>query len=153
MVLDDFKGKKELLEVLNTYTIATGVSSKAFTIDGEKFYFTRGAKNRSSFCEIVQCEDYGQKKCRQSYVYGGLQCGQLGEPYIYFCPFGLVNWAVPIFSREKMVCFLTGGPVLMHQVDDLLIMEIINQNPLLKTMKEEIKGHLKGIEVVEAQKG
>ena len=151
-MLDYLKERTELVEVLNTYTVATGVSSKAFSIDGEKFYFTRGSRNRSSFCETVQCQDHGLKKCRQSYVYGGLQCEKLGEPYIYFCPYGLVNWAVPIFSGDKMACFITGGPVLMHQVDDLLIMEIINQNPLLKTMKDEIKDQLKGIEVVEPKR-
>lgn len=149
MVLDISKDGKEIARILDTYTMATGVSSKAFTIEGEKLHFCKGAGNRSSFCEMVQCHDHGLKKCKQSYIYGGLQCEKLGEPYIYFCPYGLANWAVPIFSGDKMAFFIIGGPVLMHQADDLMIKDIISQNYLLKNKENEIKNQLIRLEVVE----
>ncbi|WP_227764000.1 PocR ligand-binding domain-containing protein [Zhaonella formicivorans] len=123
--------EEEIRGIVETYKIATGTNCAAFNLEGE--IITGGDYGkRSSFCRLVQ--QYDQKKsCKKSYIYGGLQSEKLGDAYIYFCPYGLVNWTVPVMGNNEVVFFLVGGPVLLHKVDSLLVEEIIRQLPQLGT--------------------
>lgn len=85
----------------------------------------------------------------QSYIYGGQQSEKLGEAYIYFCPYGLVNWTVPVIKENKVRCFLTAGPVLMHEVDNLLVENAVKMCPMLDKRRKEIKSKLSKIIVVD----
>ncbi len=149
MLLPNYYDLNNLTNIIETYTFATGVGTKAFNAQGDNLCSCKGKNNNSSFCQMVQLHDHGLKKCKQSYIYGGLQSAKLGEAYIYFCPFGLVNWAVPVFSGSDLNFFITGGPVLMHEVDALMIKDIISQNIMLKNMGSEINDQLEKLEVIE----
>jgi AraC-like DNA-binding protein/ligand-binding sensor protein len=139
--------EKEINEIVKTYTISTKVNCFAFDVSGEVLT-CKGYWDRSTFCEFVQGFDYASA-CKQSYFYGGIQSDKIGETYIYFCPYGLVNWTVPVIQDNKTKFFLTAGPVLIHRVDDLLIRDIIEQNHLLKARYREVRARLGELEVVE----
>lgn len=97
------------------------------------------------FCELAHKSLDGAQQCRQSYLYGALQAEKLGDAYIHFCPYGLVNWTVPVLNGEELQCSLVGGPVLMHPVDDLLIEDIITKNRGLASERGELHSVLTDI--------
>ncbi|MDI3547543.1 MAG: two-component system, response regulator YesN [Halanaerobiales bacterium] len=141
--------KKDLIKLIETYSISTRVGCKAFDAGGKELFSHPGEDESCSFCQLVKEFDQGKEDCRQSYLYGGLQAEKLSDYYIYFCPYGLVNWAVPVLEDNKMKYFFTGGPVLMHKVDDSLIEDIIQQNPLLKHRFNDLKISLNKHEVID----
>ena len=138
---------QKLQNEIDTYSYSTGVYSRAFN-NKSKLLCSTQAKQLPEFCKLVH-QNKGKEDCQNSYLYGSIQTKKLGEAYIYFCPYGLVNWSVPVLEAGKMNCFLTGGPVLMHQVDDLLIEEICQQNPNLKKQLDEMKNKLKKIQIID----
>ncbi|MFW5985528.1 MAG: PocR ligand-binding domain-containing protein [Halanaerobiaceae bacterium] len=150
---------KDIRQIIDNYQQSTGIYCQAFRLKNsqiENFLQLNNFMQQASFCKFIHQCDRGLDECRQSYIYGGLQSKKLGDKYIYFCPYGLVNWVVPIFmgedEKKEGHYFLTGGPVLMHQVDDLLIENISKQNPELKTEKDELIFHLANLDVVSTRR-
>ncbi len=139
--------KDRLNNLAKTYSISTNINTKVFDVNGEKISFF--LKTPCLFCKLIHKFEQSQENCRKSYLYGGYQAEKLGEPYIYFCPYGLVNWAVPVLEEDDLIYILVGGPVLMHEADDLLIEDIIQQIPLMKTKSNELKNSLSELNVVE----
>lgn len=139
--------KRRIQEAVETYQLATKVNCTAFTANGELVAGCSLA-DRSHFCRLIQEYD-GGSSCKKSYVYGGQQAEKLGEAYIYFCPYGLVNWAVPVLEPKGTTLYLAGGPVLLHKTDDLLIEEIIRQNPALLGRVSEVRTELEKLEVID----
>lgn len=150
----------KLKKIIKDYISSTKISCKACKVDGLEIKKCIGCSELNQFCKLVHKfdpkENYNQKfcteTCRNSCLYGGLQAEKLGAEYIHFCPYGLVKWTVPIFREGEMKYFLSGGPVLMHAVDDLLIEDIVNQNPLLAPEINQIKQSLSRFEVVETDR-
>ncbi|MCK8826931.1 PocR ligand-binding domain-containing protein [Natroniella acetigena] len=133
--------KRDLYDLIENYSLVTNVGCKVFDNKGNMITeISMG--NESSFCELVYSCEQGKKDCKQSYFDGGLQAEKLGEAYIYSCPYGLVNWAVPILENKKLKYFLTGGPILIYQINDLLLKNIVKQNPVLEGKVDQIKASL-----------
>jgi two-component system, response regulator YesN len=147
-MLEKLIEKQDLIKLVDTYSISTKIGSRVFDSTGKEIYSHPGQEDPCSFCKLIREFEQGQEDCQQSYLYGGLQAEKLSEYYIYFCPYGLVNWAVPVLEDNKMTYFLSGGPVLMHESDDSLIEDIIQQNPLLKHRFNDLKVSLNEIEVI-----
>lgn len=139
--------EQKLNQLAKTYSISTNINCKIFNVDGREV--SAFSQTECSFCKLVHKFEQGRESCRKSYIYGGYQAEKLGEVYIYFCPYGLVNWAVPILEDNDLKYILTGGPVLMHTPDDLLIEDIIHQTPLLKEKSENIRKKLDELCVID----
>ncbi|MFW5891016.1 MAG: PocR ligand-binding domain-containing protein [bacterium] len=133
---------------VKNYTISTGVKSKVINIKDLKIKKDDIFSNEVSFCQIIHKTEEGISHCRQSYLYGVRQAEKIGEQYIYFCPYGLVNWAIPIYTENGVDQFLIGGPVLIHEVDDFMLESIYNQNSFLKDCYFDIEKILSNIEVI-----
>lgn len=140
--------RDRMIQLVETYSISTKISCKVFEADGKEIYYHPGSGEKCHFCKLIQDSQQGEENCRKSYIYGGFEAEKWGEPYIYFCPYGLVNWAVPIIGDDELKYILTGGPVLMHEVDDLLIQDIMQQEPLTELNYEEIKNSLNKVSVI-----
>ena len=80
--------------------------------------------------------------------YGGYQAEQLGDYYVYFCPAGLANWAVPVLNKGWRSTSLIGGPVLLHEIDSLFVDGLYRRNPSLRTRDHEVREALRQIPVV-----
>ncbi|MCK8817846.1 PocR ligand-binding domain-containing protein [Natroniella sulfidigena] len=140
--------ERDLYDLIENYSLATNVGCKLFDSEGRMLTET-SVGDESSFCELIhQCEE-GERNCKRSYLDGGLQAEKLGEAYIYSCPYGLVNWAVPILENNKMKYFLTGGPVLIYQVNDLLLKNLVEENQFLEAKIDEIETKLKELNNVD----
>jgi AraC-like DNA-binding protein/ligand-binding sensor protein len=136
----------EIIKLTEIYNITTGINSIAFSIS-EGILSNKGYGIRSGFCKFIQ--KYDKKSCKQSYVYSGLQSERHKEPYIYFCPYGLVNWTVPIVIKNQVKIFLTAGAILIHQVDDLLLENVFQQIPSLKSKSSEVRAKLKELKILD----
>lgn len=138
------------VEIGEIYGIACGVGCKVVQKTGEPI-FAFGSAPGDSFCQIVSGQTHTQEgdQCRHSYLYGGYQAEKLGEYYIYFCPSGLCNWAVPIFERGVAAYYLIGGPVLLHEIDELLIRDIYRQHPRLRSQESLVRQALTQVPVVD----
>ncbi|MFW6270230.1 MAG: PocR ligand-binding domain-containing protein [Bacillota bacterium] len=139
--------KNRLKNLLKSYTISTTINCKAYTKKGEQI---ASYGENCDYCDMIHhLKKNNKSECQRAYIYGGYQAEKWGEPYIYYCPFGLVNWAVPVLEKEKMKYILVGGPVLMQKPGELLINNILKQNNLKEIKKNEIKNHINEIKVVE----
>lgn len=139
--------KEKINKLLESYYLTTNIHCVAFNLAGV-IYSQKDYCNRSAFCNFIHWFDY-QNSCKQSYIYGALQAKVKNEPYIYFCPYGLVNWSVPVYLNGVEDIYLTGGPVLIQGVDDILTSGIIAQNQLLKSRYHHVRARLNEVKVVD----
>lgn len=139
--------KDKIKKLTKSYAISTTIGCKAFTKKGEKITsYTQDC----GYCEFLHSlKDSSSKECQRAYIYGGYQAEKWGEPYIYYCPYGLVNWAVPVLNEEKIKYILIGGPILMQEPGDQFVEDIIRQNNLTEPGFKDIKKYLNKIQVVE----
>ena len=42
----------------------------------------------------------------------------MGEPYIYYCPVGLIHIAVPVMENGKLLSCAVAGPLVMGETDE-----------------------------------
>lgn len=139
--------QRAIYDLTEMYAESTGIGCRAFAVTGEEVRNYTTPQVGCRLCDLIQRSENGAKQCRQSHFYGGLQAEKLGEAYIYFCPYGLVNWAVPILEQGQMRYFLIGGPVLMHQIDDLLVKNITDQSATLQKNESTLRTLLAGMAV------
>ncbi len=138
------------IETARIYSAACGVGCKVVSRAGDPIA-SFGDLGGDSFCRTLSGPNVtmGAEQCRRSYLYGGYQAEKLGEYYIYFCPSGLCNWAVAILERGVTAFYLIGGPILLHEIDDLLISHIYRQNPHLASGEGNLRQALSCIPVVD----
>ncbi|ADQ14461.1 PocR ligand-binding domain-containing protein [Halanaerobium hydrogeniformans] len=158
------KDEKYLKEIINDYTSTSGMNVNACKIDNSeivKCIKCSELRKEYKFCNLVHelsSTENNNKDictnddCKNTCLYGSLQAEKLGKEYIYFCPFGLVKWTVPILVDGEMNYFLSGGPVLMHSIDDLLIEDVISKNKKLEPKVDEVKKYLQEFEVVNTKR-
>ncbi|WP_156946399.1 PocR ligand-binding domain-containing protein [Desulfitibacter alkalitolerans] len=138
--------EKDINDLIQTYKISTNVDCMAYSICGE-YITNEGYFERNDFCKMIQEYD-NEKICIQSYIYSALQAEKFRQPSVFFCPYGLVNWTVPIVISGELKFFLTSGPVLIHEVDELLIDNIFKQNPSYAEKSDEIIAKLREVKVL-----
>ena len=138
----------EARETAEVYAVACHVGCKVVGRNGQPIALF-GDSDGESLCRLVSRQTDTLDACRQSYLYGGYQAEKLGEYYIYFCPAGLCNWAVPIFEYGVAACYIIGGPVLLHEIDDLLIADIYHSNPQLRVDEGQVCQSLTQIPIVD----
>lgn len=163
MGLESNIDEKYLEEIIKDYTSTSGMNVTACRVDNSEIVACikcKELRKEYQFCSLVHKLSSRQNNknectnvdCNATCLYGGLQAEKLGKEYIYFCPFGLVKWTVPILVDGEMKYFLTGGPVLMHSIDDLLIEDVINKNKNLESKVDQVKKYLKEYEVVNTKR-
>lgn len=95
-------------DIQRKLTEVTGLAFVTVDFKGEPI------TERTSFTEYCQARraiDGYRKTCYLSDAHGGLEAAIRGEPYIYRCPAGLVDFAVPIVVKGQYL-----GAVLCGQV-------------------------------------
>lgn len=97
-----------LQDIQDKLGVITGVSFVTVDFRGEPLTKT---SNFSSFCNEIRKTRYGLESCCKSDAHGGLEAAIRHKPYIYKCPFGLVDFSAPIIVQGKYL-----GAVLCGQV-------------------------------------
>ena len=76
--------------------------------------------NFSAFCSSMKKHPQYGHLCCQCYAHGGLHATMAGEPYIYRCHAGLVEFAVPLMAEGKYMGSVMGGQCeLTQEVQEL----------------------------------
>ena len=103
------------------------------------------------------CTDFGNMTgeacpCFQAHLQAGVQSGNLGEAYIYFCPGGLIHWTTPVIYEKELKGALISGMVQMDIADDYAIDNLIKAHNLPEDSRELMLKNLKKVRIIDSQK-
>ncbi|KGM95775.1 histidine kinase [Clostridium novyi A str. 4552] len=102
--------------------------------------------NFSTFCNKMRSTPEGVKMCYSANAHAGLEAAIRKEPYIFRCPAGLVDVAVPIIINENYLGAILFGQVRINdskllpikQIEDCVNRRVISDN-LKKCYGENIQ--------------
>ncbi|MBZ9686014.1 PocR ligand-binding domain-containing protein [Clostridium estertheticum] len=141
--------EETLIDHLKTYNKGTGVL--CFNIDefGETIH---SEGEPCQFC-IKFKELSGEKcTCSQSHLYASKQSEKIGEPYVYFCPSGLVHFATSIVIGGVFKGALIGGPVKMNTSDDFTVEDLVKIYNFNVDSREILQNYVKNVPIVEPER-
>ena len=138
-----------LEDEIKSYFYSTGISAFAIDDEGNNIYSMGDA---FSFCSFLSDLTHNACPCKPAHLYASKQAASIGEAYIFYCPAGLVHFAVPLLYKKAFKGAVIGGPVVMDYPDDSMSDEIINKNKLSVNLRGKISGFLKTIPVVEPKR-
>lgn len=116
MNIRDFVDLKQLEEILNAWSKATGMATIALDDKGE---YISGEIGFTDFClKYTRDSEEGAKRC--------LKCDQEGRD-IYFCHAGLMNFSKDIVVDGMYLGKIIGGQVLPQEPDEEKFREIAGQ--------------------------
>lgn len=101
-------GQKRLEEIQHTISEATGLGMVILDYKGDAITEEKGF---SSFCRNMRSGEKTSALCRYSDVYGSSQALARKSSYIYFCPCGLMEVAIPIIVKNHYLGALYAGQV------------------------------------------
>jgi len=138
--------KNVLKNLLTAFTKATGLTANIVDTKGRSIFFKEDAQQNCKFCQMIwqlqtEKELY---RCRGAYARAGKQAATFGEPYIFRCPAGLIEWAAPIIIEGEHLGSIICGQVLMWEPEDFFWIELKEMNkalteeftPLMEAAKE-----------------
>lgn len=138
--------KNYLLDVLTSFSKATGLYIEAVNNKGES-YFKPNDMDRSEFCKFVRSHGKCNEKCKESYRVASLEAGKWEEPYFFRCHAGIVIWAVPIIVRGVSVGSIICGQVLMWEPDEFFFQELKEFNSYIEEF-EILKEKAMDLEII-----
>lgn len=126
----------EILEdLLQQYYEATGMASCISDSHGRTII----SKSWCPTCKAIRSDPVLEKLCIQSDAYAGLTASITGEPYIYQCPSGLIDCAVPIFVDDTCVGQIMTGQILLSENEMNEVPKITDFLPNLFNNKEALQ--------------
>lgn len=136
-------------EHLATYNRVTGIP--CFVIDdcGEVVFFEG---EYLQFCLKFKELTGDRCPCNQAHLYASRQSEKIGEPYVFFCPSGLVHWCAPIIVNGMFKNAFVAGPVQMDLPDDFSINEIIKAHNLNISSRGILHAYLKMVPLVDTKR-
>lgn len=113
-----------LLDVIDRHTLqslqdafadATGMAALATDSTGAVTQLS----NPTEFCmNLTRKSPVGCERCNKCDLQGGADASRTGQPAVYYCHGGLVDFAAPIIVNGKHIGSLIGGQVLTKEPDD-----------------------------------
>ena len=138
--------------VLTSFAEATDLHAMFVDLKGNNLLSSETGE-LPCFCQLVQSNPEGMRRCRQAFERAGRYSYSLGESYIYSCHAGLVEWAAPIVSDETgQAGTIITGQVSMWPLDEQATQEILKQIKDLNLDPEEVAKALKEVGVVPGRK-
>lgn len=78
--------------------------------------------------------------CERCDSRGGLEAARVGEPYIYLCHMGIVDFAVPIIVNGQYLGAVMAGQVLLEKESEKELLEkIINEKESVKSVFDSVE--------------
>lgn len=138
--------KEVLKKILDSFTNATGLTANVVDTEGRSIFSKEDAQKNCKFCQLIwqYQREKGLHRCAGAYARAGKQAALFGEPYIFRCPAGLIEWAAPIIIDGEHLGSIICGQVLMWEPEDFFWIELkqFNKNltddfgPLIEAAKE-----------------
>ena len=136
--LNDLVDIKTLQEILDAFTTTTGLMANIVDGEGVSIFPRKGIKKCCKFCRIIYSLEGGKNRCQAAYKRAGKQAALFGEPYIFRCPSGLIEWAAPIVLNGEHVGTIICGQVLMWEPEEFFWIELRKMNQTLTDDFEEL---------------
>ncbi len=138
--------------ILNGFFECTGLRGIIVGADGYPIVVPDSSPEDCEYCQLIQRYANGREKCYGSYKRAGEQASQFGEPYIFRCHAGLIEWAVPLLMDGYHVGSIICGQVLMWEPEEFFWIEIAEMNRRLKVDTDYIIEAAKKLKVVSCKK-
>ena len=122
-----------LSRILNLYTTITNLDCELFLEGALKAPFTEEKDVNTPFCRLIRSVPDGLLRCRYQVYKAGRQALDLGEPYVFICHAGLLEWAVPLVHGRDYLGVAVGGRVRLWDADE--------------TMKQELHSRIEGLKI------
>lgn len=124
---------------------ADALGMAALTTDKNGEPVTEGS-NFTRFCMNLTrgCEE-GLRRCKESDAYGGNESAQTGQPAVYYCQSGLMDFAAPIIVNGQQMGSIIGGQILPEPPDKEKFAKIANE---LNIDEEKFLSALDEVEIV-----
>lgn len=148
-------GDKGILKnILDAFTKATGLTANIVDTEGRSIFSKIDAQKNCKFCQIIwQLQrEIGHPRCAGAYARAGKQAAMFGEPYIFRCPAGLIEWAAPIIIDGDHLGSIICGQVLMWEPEDFFWIELKEMNKALTDDFEPLFEAAKELKVVSGEK-
>ncbi|MBC7342612.1 MAG: PocR ligand-binding domain-containing protein [Clostridia bacterium] len=108
--------------VMDLYMAATGLDGELLPLPagngGSGRAVLGGETVRTSFCRLVRGTPEGAIRCEYQMHQAGRQALDLGQPYVFVCHAGLVEWAAPVVCGQEYMGSAIAGRVRMWELDD-----------------------------------
>ena len=98
-----------LSELLNNLQLLTGIWVNIFDADGKDI---RLFGNTSAFCQHIQADPEGRRRCEDCDARAVEKCAALGRAYQYRCHAGLKEIVVPIYDQGVPIAYMVFGQLL-----------------------------------------
>lgn len=125
-------------KLLNSFILATDLGTIFLDKQGEFKIVPQNYYKKCEFCKIIQDTEKGKDRCKASMLKAGKQAAELGEPYIYRCHAGLIEFSAPIMFKDYYLGSVSCGPVLMWEWDELAIKELLDRSKDLDISRESL---------------
>lgn len=119
----DSEEKSFLEKTLHSFSVFSGLKALLVDDNGVTLVSTENQVPDGRFCKLIKADPEGHRKCCRSYARAGREAAKYGEPYVFRCHAGLINWAVPIKIGSRN-CAIICGQVLMWEIEDYFLDEI-----------------------------
>lgn len=132
-----------LKSILSAFTTTTGLMANIVDVNGRSIFSKKDIIKCCKFCKLILSMEHGQERCQSAYKRAGKQAALFGEPYIFRCPSGLIEWAAPIIVNEKHLGSIICGQVLMWEPEEFFWIELREMN---KNLTSDFKELFKAVE-------
>lgn len=146
--------KNVLKNILDAFTKATGLTANIVDIEGRSIFTKEDAQKNCKFCQLIWRlqRKKGMQRCIGAYARAGKQAAIFGEPYIFRCPSGLIEWAAPIIIDGEHLGSIICGQVLMWEPEEFFWIELREMNKVLTEDFESLFDAAKELKVVSGKK-
>ncbi|MFY9139168.1 MAG: helix-turn-helix domain-containing protein [Thermacetogeniaceae bacterium] len=103
--------------IVDFYTIITDLDCELFLESAKNTPHNAGENVRNPFCRLIRSVPDGELRCRYQIYKAGRQALDLGEPYVFICHAGLLEWAVPLMRGRDYLGVVVGGRVRLWDAD------------------------------------
>lgn len=146
--------KDVLKKVLKSFTNATGLTANIVDTEGHSVFGKEDAQQNCEFCQLIwqYQRQAGLHRCSGAYARAGRQAAMFGEPYIFRCPAGLIEWAAPIIIAGEHLGSIICGQVLMWEPEDFFWIELKAMNKSITEEFGPLEEAAQKLKVVSGQK-
>jgi len=134
--------------ILEAFSGTTNLMANIVDVDGRSIFSRTNFDKCCSFCKHIYSLEGGLERCRGAYKRYGRQAALIGEPSIFRCPSGLVEWAAPIIVEGEHLGSVICGQVLMWEPEDFFWVELREFNKELTNDYADLFACVKELPVI-----
>ena len=107
------------------FAASVGLASVVVDVDGNPITIP---SNYTRFCkDYTHSTECGDKRCAESHRKGGEEAARTGNPVVYQCHAGLIDFAAPIILEDRLIGTILGGQVLTRDPDESKFRKTANE--------------------------